>query len=339
MQVTIIGLGLIGASMGQALRAKHGDKITVVGYDSDQETHNSAVKIGAVDRSEWNLDVAVRNADTVVLATPTNAVYDIFEASAPHLKDGALVIDTSSSKRAVIDWAEELLPSTVDFVGIDPLAGAGFRGQKDAHYNLFQGKRVALTPSVRTKESAVKATVKLIEDIGARSVFMDIEEHDSFSAAVNGLPLVAAACLLTVASTSPSWREISRFIDTNFQSVTEPASMDPALGHAMAVTNPDMMVHWIDQLIDVLTRVRNGIADEDMRYDTNSPLAEVFINAWEQRLRLENGIEPGGAAENPIPTAGEMTMSIMLGRIGQQLMSRTRDKSKDPTKYDRRKMR
>lgn len=339
MQVSIIGLGLIGASMGQALRAKHGDKITVVGYDSNQDVHNAAVKIGAVDRAEWNLDVAVRDADTVIVATPTNAVYDIFEACAPHLKPGTLVVDTSSSKRAVIDWAEDLLPGTVDFVGIDPLAGAGFRGQKDAHYNLFQGKRVALTPTVRTRESAVKATVKLIEDLGARAVFMDVDEHDSFSAAVNGLPLVAAACLLTVASTSPSWREISRFVDTNFQSVTEPASIDPALGHAMAVTNPEMMVHWIDELIGVLTRVRNGIADENTRYNTDSPLAEVFINAWEQRLRLENGIEPGGPAENSIPTSGEMTMSILLGRIGQQLMSRTREKSKDPTKYDRRKMR
>ena len=339
MQVSIIGLGLIGASMGQALRAKHGDKITVVGYDSNQDVHNAAVKIGAVDRAEWNLDVAVRDADTVIVATPTNAVYDIFEACAPHLKPGTLVVDTSSSKRAVIDWAEDLLPGTVDFVGIDPLAGAGFRGQKDAHYNLFQGKRVALTPTVRTRESAVKATVKLIEDLGARAVFMDVDEHDSFSAAVNGLPLVAAACLLTVVSTSPSWREISRFVDTNFQSVTEPASIDPALGHAMAVTNPEMMVHWIDELIGVLTRVRNGIADENTRYNTDSPLAEVFINAWEQRLRLENGIEPGGPAENSIPTSGEMTMSILLGRIGQQLMSRTREKSKDPTKYDRRKMR
>jgi prephenate dehydrogenase len=339
MQVSIIGLGLIGASMGQALRAKHGDKITVVGYDSDQDAHNAAVKLGAVDRSEWNLDLAIRDADTVIIATPTNAIYDIFEACAPHFKSNALVIDTSSSKRAVTDWADELLPRNVDFVGIDPLTGAGFRGQKDAHYNLFQGKRVALTTTVTTRESAVKATVKLIEDIGGRPVFMDIDEHDSFAAAVNGLPLVTAACLLTVASTSPSWREISRFVDTNFQSVTEPASIDPALGHAMAVTNPDMMVHWMDELIKVLTSVRNGIADEEKRYDTDSPLADVFVNAWEQKLRLENGIEPGGAAENPIPTAGEMTMSIMLGRIGQQLMSRTRERSKDPTKYDRRKMR
>ena len=93
-----------------------------------------------------------------------------------------------------------------------------------------------------------------------------------------------AASLLSVASTSPSWREISRFVDSNFHTITSAASHDPALGHATAVTNPDMMVHWIDQLINVLGAVRDGIADEDTRYDTESPLADIFVNAWEQKL-------------------------------------------------------
>lgn len=339
MQVTIVGLGLIGSSMGQALRAKHGGKIEVIGYDSDQSTHNNATRIGAVDRSEWNLDDAIDGSEIVLLATPANAVYDIFDAIGSRLIRGALIIDTSSSKRAVTDWAEELLPSSVDFVGIDPLVGGGFRGQKDAHYTLFDGKRIAVMPSVTTNESAVKRTVKLIEDIGGRSVFMDIDEHDSFSAAVNGLPLVVAASLLSVASASPSWREISRFVDSNFQDITRPASQDPALGHATAVTNPDMMVHWIDQFIGVLSMVRDGIADEETRYNTDSPLADIFVNAWEQKLRIENGIEPGVASENPLPTAGEATMNLMLGRIGQQLMNRSRLAHKDPTKYDRRRMR
>lgn len=339
MQVTIIGLGLIGASMGQALRAKHGDKIHVVGYDSDQEAHNNAARIGAVDRSEWNLDDAIQGTEIAILATPANAVYDIFEAIGPLLDSGTLVIDTSSSKRAVTDWADELLPSTVDFVGIDPLVGGGFRGQKDAHHTLFDGNRIAVMPSVHTREGAVKQASKLIEDLGGRPVFMDIDEHDSFSAAVNGLPLVVAASLLSVASASPSWPEISRFVDSNFQDITRPASQDPALGHATAVTNPDMMVHWIDQFIGVLSMVRDGIANEETRYNTDSPLADIFVNAWEQKLRLENGIEPGRPAENPLPTAGEATMNLMLGRLGQQLMNRSRLARKDPTKYDRRRMR
>ena len=85
--------------------------------------------------------------------------------------------------------------------------------------------------------------------------------------------------------------------------------------------------------------MRNGIADEESRFNTDSPLADIFVNAWEQRLRLDNGIEPRGPSANPLPTAGESMMTMMMGRMGSQLMSRTQDKKRDPTKYDRRRMR
>jgi hypothetical protein len=178
----------------------------------------------------------------------------------------------------------------------------------------------------------------VIEDVGASPFFMDVDEHDSFSAAVNGLPVVVSAALLSVASTSPSWREISRFVGSDFQAMTQMASQDPALSHATAVTNPDMMAHWIDQLISVLRAMRQGITNEETRYDTNSPLADAFVNAWEQRLRLENGIEPGRPAENPLPTAGESMMNLFFGRMGSRLANRSKEAKKDPTKYDRRKM-
>jgi prephenate dehydrogenase len=338
MQVTIIGLGLIGSSLGMAMRLKHGSDITVVGYDSSQDAHDGARKMGAVDSSEWNLDTAVENADVVVVAAPANAIYDIFEAIGSYLKDGTVVMDTASTKRAVLDWAEELLPSKVSFVGTNPLTGAGFRGQKDAHATLFQGKRFAMVPSVRTPETAIRTVTRVIEDVGASPFFMDVDEHDSFSAAVNGLPVIVSAALLSVASTSPSWREISRFVGSDFQTMTKMASQDPALSHATAVTNPDMMAHWIDQLISVLRAMRQGITNEETRYDPNSPLADAFVNAWEQRLRLENGIEPGRPAENPLPTAGESMMTMFLGRMGSRLANRTKEAKKDPTKYDRRKM-
>jgi prephenate dehydrogenase len=340
MQVTIIGLGLIGSSIGMALKSRHGSRVTIIGYDSAQETHDQAVKIGAADRSEWNLDSAVEGSDVVIVATPANAVYDIFEATAKYLRDGAVVMDTAATKRAVMDWAEELLPDNVAYVGIDPLAGAGYRGQKDAHATLMLDKRIALIPSVHTPERAIKTASKLIEDMGGRPFFMDVDEHDSFSAAVTGLPAVVAAAMLSVASASPSWREISRFVGSDFQAVTEPAAQDPAVSHATAVTNPDMTVHWIDQLIGALTVIREGVLNEETRYDPDSPMVDIFVNAWEQRLRLESGIEPGASSEtNSIPTAGESMMTMMLGRIGERLVSRNRLEKKDPTKYDRRRLR
>ena len=339
MQVTIIGTGLIGSSIGMALRAKHGGKITVVGYDSSQKAHDGARKIGAVDRSEWNLDAAVENADVMIVATPANAVYDIFEVAGPYLKEGALVMDTASTKRAILDWAEDLLPSHVAFVGTNPLTGSGLSGQKDANPSLFQGKQFAVIAPVRTPPHAMKAATKLIEDLGAKAFFMDVDEHDSFSAAVNGLPAILGASLISAASESPAWGEISRFIGTDFHAITQPVLQDPAVTHATAVTNPDMMVHWLDQVINRLQAVKAGIQDEETRYDTDGPLADLFVNAWEQRLKLDAGIMPGRpTSENTLPTAGEGMMGLFLGRLGANMLTRKEAKD-DPTKYDRRRMR
>jgi prephenate dehydrogenase len=341
MQVTIVGLGLIGSSLGLALRGKYGGRATVVGYDSDQSVHNEARKLGAVDRSEWNLDLAVEGSDVVILAAPANAIYDIFEAIGPYLKSGAVVMDTATTKRAILDWADELLPASVGFVGTDPLAGSGFSGQKDAHYNLFENKRFVVVPAVKAPESAVKTVAGIIEDVGGVPFFMDVDEHDSFSAAVNGLSVVVSAAMLSVASSSPSWREISRFIGSEFQAITVPSRQDPALAHATAVTNPDMMVHWLDQLIYTLQSARNGIADEETRFETNTPLADMFVNAWEQRIRIDAGIEPGlpTTNSNPLPTASESMMHLFLGRLGSRLVSRSQPVERDPSKYDRRRMR
>ena len=113
--VTLIGTGQIGASIGLALKVEHPNKYRVVGYDPDQDTHARAEKIKAVDSAEWNLDVAVRDADIVVISLPVLRTYDILETIAPYLKDGTTVTDTCNTKRSILRWAEELLPSNVSF--------------------------------------------------------------------------------------------------------------------------------------------------------------------------------------------------------------------------------
>ena len=90
-RITIIGLGYIGSSLGMAIRAAHGNKVEVVGYDGERRVHNQATKIGAADRAEWNLDEAVDGADLIVLAIPAYAIPEVLEAAARHLKDGATV--------------------------------------------------------------------------------------------------------------------------------------------------------------------------------------------------------------------------------------------------------
>ena len=188
-RITIIGTGFIGSSMGMALREAYRGKAEIVGYDADTKVHNRSKKSGAVDTSEWNLDKAVAGASIVILAVPAMATREIFEAIGPHLADGASVTDTASTKREVCAWADELLPRSVGFVGGNPLAGAGLSGSESAVPTLFRGARYALVASPTSPQWAVKAVIKLVEDIGAKPFFIDKEPqiHTTLPAAVDNL--------------------------------------------------------------------------------------------------------------------------------------------------------
>ena len=330
---TIIGLGRIGTSLGMAIRGRQGKKSTVIGYDADNNTQSLAQRMGAVDSVEWELSKAVGDADLVIVATPARSVHDVFTAIAPHLKNGAVVTDTSPSKRAVTQWAEELLPKNTVFVGGNPLTGASG--------HIFHDTKWAVVASPSTDHISIKTLTDLIESIDAKPVFMDPDEHDSFSAATTGLPAVVATALMNAVSTSPSWSEISRFVGMEFDQMTAPASAEPSSSQSAAVTNSDMLAHWIDQVMERLRSMREALLDDEERFASDGILSDSFVQAWEQRARLEAGIadrRPDTAANTDIPSSSESMMSLFFGSRVAGVMSGGKEKKRDATKYDRRKL-
>jgi prephenate dehydrogenase len=336
---TIIGLGRIGTSIGMAIRSQGGSQ--VIGYDADNGAQNLAKRMGAVDEIEWNLDKAVADADVVIIATPAGSLYDVFEGISRHLKQGAVVTDTSPSKRAVMEWASELLPRTVSFIGGNPLTGASVMQQKDASGHIFHESKWALVVPPTADKQSIDAVIDLIESVGAKAVFMDAHEHDSFAAATTGIPAVVAAAVMNTVSTSPSWSEISRFVGGDFDNVTKPASSDPASAQSAAATNADMLAHWIDQLIERFQAIKVGLLDDEERFSADGVLAESFIQAWEERARLEAGVadrRPETAGRDEIPTANESMMGLFFGSRVARKMGGGKEKKTDSTKYDRRRM-
>ena len=136
-RVAIVGLGLIGGSIGLALRQGKGAQ-QVVGYDLGKGVSSLAQKVGAIDQSYDTLADAVRGAELVILATPVGAMRALLQNIAPSLSPGSVVTDVSSTKVQVISWAEEFLPSAVSFVGGHPMAGKEVSGVKEADAALFQ---------------------------------------------------------------------------------------------------------------------------------------------------------------------------------------------------------
>lgn len=268
-RVTIIGLGLIGGSIGLGLRqwstqnAKGGQEaLQVTGFDTDLEQQHYAKKINAVDKTEWNLINAVKNADIVILSTPVLATKDVFGDIAEHLKAGAVVTDVGSTKAQVLAWADELLPRTVSFVGGHPMAGKS-QSIEAAEAELFQGATWCVCPSVNATEDAIRNVLGIIAAVGAEPYFVDPAEHDAFVAGVSHLPFVLSAALMKTVSSDTSWRDMKTLSSTGFRDTTRLAGGSPNMHRDIVVTNRDALTRWLDSYIQTLTDLRQTIAKND----------------------------------------------------------------------------
>ena len=204
-RIAIIGLGLIGGSLGLALKGGGLAGVEIVGYSRRAEVALRAKGLGAVDRAEGDLASAVRDAGLVIIATPVLAIRDILLGIAPHLPGGCVVSDTGSTKARVLEWARECLPPNVDFVGGHPMAGRETSGLDDADASLFKGRIYCLVPAPGTGEGAVQSMVRVVESVGARPLFVDAAEHDLLAAGVSHLPLLLSAAFVSATTGSPSW--------------------------------------------------------------------------------------------------------------------------------------
>src|SRR3990172_7615468 len=131
-RITIIGTGLIGGSIGLALKAAKLEGVEIVGHDRERDSAAKAAKMGAVDRAEHNLPRSVEGAGMVIIATPVLAVRETMELIGQDLGEGAIVTDTASTKAHVMRWAAELLPAGVSFIGGHPIAGKENQGIENA---------------------------------------------------------------------------------------------------------------------------------------------------------------------------------------------------------------
>ena len=319
-RLAIIGLGLIGGSLGLALKRAQLKGLEIVGHDAEWGVNGRARKLGAIDREARHVAAAVEGAALVVIATPILHVRTVLEAMAPALSEGAVVTDTASTKRDVIRWAQELLPEGVSFVGGHPIAGKEQSGLAAADAALFEGHAWAITPPAHAPEQAVKTVENLIALVGAHPVIIDAEEHDSYLAAVSHLPLLASIALFSLASQSQAWPELASLAGPGFRDATRLASGSPAMSHDISLTNRENLLHWLDRFSEELGRFRNLIEEGEERGD----LYKAFLKAQTTRdaFLLELPSHAGPEKKVDIMSAGEQMLSLM---VGEYLVRRTKE--------------
>jgi prephenate dehydrogenase len=283
--VAIIGLGLIGGSIGLALRRGRKSRWEIVGYSRRQQTLASALTIGAIDRAETNLKDAAKRAELVIIATPVLAVRDILSEVASLLPAGCIVTDTGSTKVQVMKWAEESLPPTVDFVGGHPMAGKETYGIQAAEAGLFRGCTYCLTPSEKASRKSIDTVKGMVKKLGATPFFIDAQEHDDLAAGISHLPLLLSAALASLTAGNPSWSKMSRLASSGYRDLTRLASGNPEVNAHICFSNKEAIVDWIARFSQELERYSQLVATGDRRLEQVLTEANKARQKWLKQTR------------------------------------------------------
>lgn len=280
MRIAIIGLGLIGGSVGLALKQANWREAEIVGYVRRREVSSVALSSGIVDKVESSLRETVKGADLVIIATPVLTIKDIFSQIAADLSPDSVVTDTASTKLQVMQWAEELLPPRISFVGGHPMAGKETSGIKAAKADLFHNCAYCLTPAPQAKRAAVQTVTDMVETLGATPLTIGAQEHDNLVAGISHLPLLLSAALVSVTTQNPSWEQMSQLAASGYRDFTRLASGNPEVNAHICLSNRAAIISWIDEFSKELQRLRRLIAKGNNEIERALALASEARQKW-----------------------------------------------------------
>lgn len=279
-RVAIVGLGLIGGSIGLALHQAHAAQ-QVVGYDLGRGVSDQARKIGAIDQVHNALADAVRGADLIILATPVGTMRSLLQDMATMASPGAVITDVASTKGQVISWAEEFLPGNIYFVGGHPMAGKEVSGVEAAEPTLFQNHIYCLTPTKKTSPVALNKVAQMIESLGARVRFLEPAEHDGQVAQVSHLPFIASAALMQSVAGNGSWGDASLLASSGFRDTTRLAAGNPEMYRDICLTNNEALLRALDSYLASLRAFREQIAARDPHLNELFAHTQQVRQAWQ----------------------------------------------------------
>lgn len=311
-RVSIIGLGLIGSSLGLAIQRAKPANTEIIGFDRDSDVAAAAKRLGTVNTIVPTLERAVSEANLIIVATPIVNTRKVFEEMGPYLRPGTVVTDTASTKADVLRWARDALPAGVHFVGGHPMAGKEHSGPAAAAANLFDEKPYCIVPGVDASPGAVSAVVGMAVALGARTFFLDAEEHDAYAAAISHVPLVASLALFQLAKQSAAWPELASMSGPAFRDLTRLASGQPEMAHDIFLTNRENVLHWLDRYVTQL-----GDLAELIRSDEGETLFKTLAQTqFDRDNYLEN--PPQHKQDLPdarLPSTTESFMSMLGGAL------------------------
>jgi prephenate dehydrogenase len=294
--VTIIGVGLLGGSLGQALKSR-GMARVVRGVGRRQSSLDTALAVGAIDSAFLDLREATPGADLIVICSPaahvTSALDSILSVYGPR----TIVTDVASTKSQICAHARNTWPKPQRFVGSHPMGGSEKFGPENATPTLFQGCVTMVEAGDHIDAEAREAVCGLWRDIGARVVEMDPQVHDVVAARTSHVPHLMAACvsILAAGELDAHAREVRALIGQGFRDVTRIAESRAETWRDICLTNRDAVLAALDDMLEALSRIRTAVGEG------NGDAIEAFFN--QGRIARENLIRSSCGR----PTEGDIS--------------------------------
>ena len=260
-KLAVIGTGLIGGSFAQALK-QAGAVREVLGVGRNPARLTAARELGLIDRAvDWD---EAGQADCILLALPVGETETVLQQLAPYLKAGAIVTDAGSTKLNVVAAARVALGARfADFVPGHPIAGSEQSGPAAARADLYQGRKVVLTPQADTRADALATVRALWEAAGAQVEMLDAALHDRVFAAVSHLPHLAAFALVDELAQRADGETFFRFAASGFRDFTRIAGSSPEMWRDIALGNRDALLIELDAYVAALQALRSAVSAED----------------------------------------------------------------------------
>jgi prephenate dehydrogenase len=274
-KIGIVGLGLIGGSIALAARQLWPTSL-VIAVDN-KDVLETAMRLHAIDVAADDL-IVLAEADLVILAAPVRQNLRLLDELDENVRHAAVVTDTGSTKRSMVE-AARALPPRLTFVGGHPLGGAAVSGLDHARPELFKGRPWLLTPADDSSGEALDKLMAFVRALGASPRVLGVEAHDRLVAYLSHLPQLTASALMQIVGEEVGDEGLS-LAGRGLVDTTRLASSPPEIWKDIAATNADQIGAALDMLIAVLQDLRNDLA-------TGDRLDEVFIEAarWREKLK------------------------------------------------------
>lgn len=261
--VAIIGLGLIGGSLGLAL--KRNRQVHVTGFDNSYSTMQEAYRRGIIDTIAVSLERVSEEADVIIFATPVNTTRRILqEVSNWNLKPGVIITDTGSTKGPIMEAAEPLIEKGISFIGGHPMAGSHKSGVSAAKAHLFENAYYILTPSKIVSQKQITQIRELLGPTKGKVVVIEAEEHDRMTAIVSHFPhLVASSLVGRLSNQEKEQPFVKDLAAGGFRDITRIASADPIMWRDITIQNRQELLYQLDGWQEEMERIKEMLLQND----------------------------------------------------------------------------